>query len=276
MSSYTAPVNKLLTYGSCLDSDMGSTPDYVQELGFTAADIPELIRLVSDRDLAAGDSEKAESWAIVHAWRTLGQLKAEAAIAPLIDLFDLCEEDEWMMSEMPEVFGSIGGQAIAPLADFVADSSHIEMARTLATESLTEIGMNYPELRSQCVAVLTKQLEQFEQNPINLNSLAISGLVELNAVESAAVIERAFASERVDLMFDGDWDEVQVSLGLKSRDQVPKKDFMPPELREFISLLDRARAPEPFTPKIVSDKKGKSSSKNKMAKQSRQKNRKKK
>jgi hypothetical protein len=276
MSSYKPPVSKLLTYGSCLDPDMGSTPDYVQELGFTDADIPELIRLVCDRDLSTGNSEKAETWAIVHAWRTLGQLKAEAAIAPLLSLFELCEEDEWMMSEMPEVFGSIGGQAISPLTEYMADTSHIEMARTLASESLAEIGMNYPELRSQCVAVLTKQLEQFEQNPINLNSLAISGLVELEALESAAVIEQAFASERVDLMFEGDWDEVQVSLGLKSRDQVPKKDFMPPELREFISLLDRTMAPKPFTPKLVNDKKGKSSSKNKMAKQSRQKNRKKK
>jgi hypothetical protein len=39
-------------------------------------------------------------------------------------------------------------------------------------------------------------------------------------VESAAAIERAFAAKRVDLTITGDWNEVQVDLGLKTRAEI--------------------------------------------------------
>ncbi len=274
--SFTPPVSSLLTYGhSDQRFEHGHIPDYCQEFGFTTEHIPELIELAC-LDLTNTDPESLEIWAPVHAWRTLGQLKAEASIEPLISLFANCEDDDWLIEEMPEVFGNIGSASIEPLANYLADPSHYYMAQVIASECLTEIAQNYPETRSQCVEVLTKQLGQFEQNDIALNSFLVSGLIELEAVESAPAIEKAFAADRIDCMMEGDWDEVQVSLGLKSRDQVPKKDFTPPELKEFLSLLDRNSEPKPFVTQTANLKKSNSSSKNKMAKKSRQKNRKKK
>ncbi len=55
--------------------------------------------------------------------------------------------------------------------------------------------------------------------------MAIWSLLKLTSTPllSASVIEQAFYANCVDEAFIGDWDEVQVRLGLKSRDQVPKK-----------------------------------------------------
>ena len=67
------------------------------------------------------------------------------------------------------------------------------------------------------------QLERFAEQSDSVNAYLISPLLELRAVESAPVMERAFAAGRVDEMAQGDWEDVQIELGLKThRDHPPK------------------------------------------------------
>lgn len=47
-----------------------------------------------------------------------------------------------------------------------------------------------------------------------LNGFIISDLVDLQAVQAAPIIKRAFAAECVDLSVMGDWEDVQIKLGL--------------------------------------------------------------
>ena len=47
--------------------------------------------------------------------------------------------------------------------------------------------------------------------------------MDLRAVEAAAMIERAFAAERVDESCGGDWEAVQIELGLKTQREHPPK-----------------------------------------------------
>ncbi len=71
-------------------------------------------------------------------------------------------------------------------------------------------------MRDEIVAILTRQLDLFERADEELNAFVISALLDLKAVESAPVMERAFAADRVDLSVCGDWSNVQVELGLKA------------------------------------------------------------
>lgn len=71
--SYSVPLNRLLTYGDCRN-----WPNY-QELGLTQEYIPELIRMATDEELNWADPDSLEVWAPIHAWRALGQLRAEEA-----------------------------------------------------------------------------------------------------------------------------------------------------------------------------------------------------
>jgi hypothetical protein len=66
-SSYPSPVDKLLTYGDI--SEMQEVPNYVEELGFSADHIPDLIRMATDKELNSADTESLEVWAPVHAVR---------------------------------------------------------------------------------------------------------------------------------------------------------------------------------------------------------------
>ena len=104
---YSPLVSSLLTYGDC--REFHGWPDYL-ELGFKQEHIPELIEMATDDNLNKGDPKSLAVWSPVHAWRTLGQLRAEAAIEPLITLlrmFDV-DDDHFVGEEIPKVFGMIG------------------------------------------------------------------------------------------------------------------------------------------------------------------------
>ena len=68
--------------------------DYLQ-YGFDQSDVPALLELVADDALNHAKDESKEVWVPLHAWRTLGQIGSDTAIAPLIALFDQLFNDDW-------------------------------------------------------------------------------------------------------------------------------------------------------------------------------------
>ncbi|GAB4335969.1 MAG: hypothetical protein OHK0047_25280 [Leptolyngbyaceae cyanobacterium] len=222
-SSYSHPVDRLLTYKDC--RKLKKWPNYPELFGFTAEHIPDLIRMATDPALNWADSDSLEVWAPIHAWRALGQLHTEAAIAPLLSVADELEESEWFGEELPEVFALIGAAAIQPCKDFLADNSHPFQSRITVAFCLEKIGNTHPELRSACVAALTEQLSHFQKNSPELNGFLVSYLLDLKAVESASTIEQAFAAKWVDDSIAGDWLDVQYALGLISRAELRERRF---------------------------------------------------
>ena len=222
VSEYPPPVDRLLTYGDC--RELRKWPDYVAELGLGPEHIPDLIRMAMDEELRWADSDSLEVWAPVHAWRVLGQLRAEAAIEPLMDLFDDLDEDgdDWILEELPTVYGMIGPTAIPTLSAYLTAPSHGEFPRIAVAGCFEYIAKEHPKARDECVAILTRQLERFDENDESLNGFLVNALMELKAMESVPVIERAFAADRVDEFIRGDWEDVQVELGLKPFREKPR------------------------------------------------------
>ncbi len=222
-TTYTPPVDKLLTLGEPEPFAPDRWPNYL-ELGLGPEHIPDLIRMATDHEIRSiepkeGEEEELEFWAPIHAIRALGQLHAEAAIEPLIQLLTVQAGDEWMQEELRFVFGLIGPAAIPALAAYLADTSHELYPRGYAAHGLEEIGNWHPESRSEAIAALSKQLEAFEENDYELNAFLISGLSRLKAVEALPLIERAFAADRVDEFVIG-LDDVLVEFGLKEREEI--------------------------------------------------------
>ena len=278
---YPPPVDRLLTLGEARDPN--EWPDY-PALGLGPEHVRDLIRMVTDRRLYQADDESAETWAPIHAWRTLGLLRAEDAIEPLLALEEgFAEDDNWMdwiAIEVPEVLGLIGPAAIPTLAAHLSDASLDLSPRIRAVSSLERIGDLHPDARDECVAILTRQLAEFDTNHPELNGCLVDALVQLRAIEAAEVIERAFAAGRVDEILPGDWDDVQVGLGLKEPDDTAwppldlDEDEELPDASPYpagLASLDPAPAPRSTTPA-----KAKAKSRRKMAKKSRRENRKRK
>jgi hypothetical protein len=222
---YRDPVAQLLTLGDV----RGKTEwDDYAALGLTAKHIPELVRMALDEDLHWADPQSVEVWAPLHAWRALGQLRAESAVEPLLQLLDRIDDDDddWAQGDLPKVFGMIGPAAIPGLRDFMADAEHGEWARITAGEGLVKVVQRFPESREQAVAILTDQLRCFAEQERVVNAFLVDALCDLKAVESAAVIEQAFAADTVDLSALGDWEEAQILLGLLEERVTPAPNFL--------------------------------------------------
>ncbi len=213
MADYPPPVNQLLTKGEIAWERRGHQ-NYLR-LGLTPEHIPDLIRMATDPALNRGDPDSPEVWAPVHAWRALGQLRAEAAVAPLLQLLQADEEGgDWAQEELPEVFAEIGPGILSALEAFLHDRSRGTYARGAVGRALEEMARRHPETRERCIGILTSQLERAEQSDAELNGFVIDNLMNLEAVEAAPGMGRAFAAKAVDESIAGDWEHVRYDLGL--------------------------------------------------------------
>ncbi len=235
---YQDPVSKLLDYGQ---ASPGDWPDYLS-LGFTAEHIPDLIHLATDPNLLIIDSDDADKWAPIHAWRALGQLRAESAIEPIIALWDIdpqldADLDDWTHEELPEVFALIGPAAVPALFAYLAEVDKETFARVSAMTALKSIAEKYPENWAAIVAPLILELARPEQDDDIVNAFIISALVDLKANEAAAVIKAAFYVDKVNPTILGDWYDVYGQLNLDPSIEVPGPEPAHMETRPFFSPL---------------------------------------
>jgi hypothetical protein len=216
MDSYAPPVQALLTLGRpeglAGDEDV---PPY--DIG--PEQIPELIRLLRDEELA--DGPEPECYAQIHAWRALAQLRAEAAIEPLLDLLgfqaEMADWNEWITEEVPRVLGMIGPAALAPTIARLERRGQQEWPSTYFTGTLTEIAQRHPDQRAAVVDQLSRVLGTALSNHPGVNGSVIADLVELKAVETWPTIEAAFATANVDEFIVGDAADVKYLLGFGSQ-----------------------------------------------------------
>jgi hypothetical protein len=267
MSDYPSPVDALLTYGE-VESWRHEWPNYPAALGLEPEHIPDLIRMATDRELNRAEGESPRVWAPLHAWRALGQLHAEGAIEPLLDLLvEACEDhDDWAREELPVVFGMIGPAAVPALAQFLADEAKGSSARRVVADALQHVAQGGPDDRDECVAILTGQLAEAERNDPGLNGFLIAYLLDLGAVEAAPVIERAFATDNVDETVAGGWEDVRHELGLGPPP--------PPRKPWFDHLTVSGPPPIAEGPRPVPGRTAEAKARPKLAKKSRKKKRK--
>jgi tetratricopeptide (TPR) repeat protein len=162
---------------------------------------PALMTLATDEQLLAGEDDRPETWAPLHAVRLLGEMDAVEAIAPLLPLFERVEEGEWLTEILQTAFGRLGRPALTPLRALLSDRGRDIWTRGRAADGLKELARYHPELRGEVIAALTAHLDAAEAEPSaeTLNALVVSTLLDLEAEEEAApAMRRAFAEDRVD------------------------------------------------------------------------------
>lgn len=232
IGDYPSPVARLLRLGR-EPATRRVWPNYLH-LGLQARHVPDLVRMAADGALLRAEQRDPAAWAPLHAWRALGQLEAADAVAPLYALLGAWPGDAAMMSEIPVVLGMIGSPALPQATLWLFDEARIEPLRVAAGQVLAQVGYQYPDRRDEAVAVLVQQLREWEIQGPDLNAFLIDNLIELGAVEAAPVMEAAFAAGRVTLWVNGDWEDVQVDLGLLTeRITAPPDDALDPDAPGF-------------------------------------------
>jgi hypothetical protein len=251
-------------------------PDYLS-FGLGPEHVPALLAMVVDESLDASDRESGEYWAPVHAWRALGQLRAEEAIAPFIALLDEWPDADYFHEEVPEIFGMIGPVALPALTTFLNEETHDMFARSTAARSIEMIGRMHPALRDTAVAAISAPLATYAQNDRTFNALLLSPLLDLEAVETMPLIRDMYAADAVDHSFMGDLEDVEIAFGVRTERETPRPRYNPlARLLEepFDPLWDQVVNADLKAARRSPDKKAKN--KKKMAEKSRRQNRKKK
>lgn len=222
---YTDPVARLLDYGGYDIRRNGEPwPNYL-ELGYSKEHIPELVRMATDDDLNNADQDGLEVWAPLHAWRTLGQLRAVEAAKPLVRLFERFQDDDWLPIELPKAFSLIGPASIPAIAEFMADRAIEEFCRISVPACLEEIAQDHPDHRDDCIGVLVRQLSLYSANGPTLNAFLVMSLANLKATEAIELIRKAFFADCVDLTVQGDTEDVEIIMGLRTVRDTPPPDI---------------------------------------------------
>lgn len=215
-----SPLDRLARRGDArgLPDWANRDPDYVDEFGLTTNDVPDLVMLAQLWLNADGLPNDEHLWsAPIHAWRALGQLGALEIVQPLLEMQGQlrAQHDDWYMSEFHDVFALIGPAAVPALVSYFRDRGQQEYPRVSAAHGLSKIAMGDLESRAQVVELFTEELASRFDGQYDLNGFLISYLMDLRAVESAEVIERAFAANVVDEFVCGDWQDVRDALGVE-------------------------------------------------------------
>ncbi len=212
--AYLPPLAQLLVLG---EDEIDDEIDW-EALGLGREHAAELIRMAMDEALYYADSDSEAVWAPIYAWRALGQLQVEEAIAPLVTVLRRADReggDDWVSGELPDILGAFGKPALEPLAAFLEDAANGDYSRAGAAAALSILGAKHPEVRLECIERLSRQLGAFAAQSGELNGLILGPMMDLQAVEALPVIREAFAAGAVDEMIVGDIEDVEIGFGLR-------------------------------------------------------------
>lgn len=240
MAEYPAPVDRLLKLGA--ETVYGSPwLDYPKQFGLGPEHVPDLIRMATDVDLHEADDQLPLIYAPIHAWRALGQLRAEAAIEPLLEALAYDEEQgrDLASENMPAVFRLIGPSALPALQAYAAAPNRTAFGRGAATSAMEDIAKDHPETRTTVVASLVRFLEDMERNDRLFNAFLIQSLENLDAKEAAPLVEKAYSAGLVEETFAGTHEHARWAFGPRDT----------PEPRRFVPFLlepdEGSNAPRP-------------------------------
>jgi len=214
-------------------------PDYPATYGLTRDDLPALIALAEDESVYREHDPAV--WAPLHAWRALGQLGAPEAAAPLARLLVRFAgpdgDDDWGIAEVPRALGMLGSAAFAPARALLDDPAQDPLVRAGAADALAHLAQAHPDERAACVAALADVLARPGTDP-GVGAFVVGALVQLGATETAPAIEAAFAGGRVEPSYNGDWEDVQLALGLIAERRTPRPRYVHPSLGPVRALDD--------------------------------------
>jgi hypothetical protein len=188
--------------------------DY-SHLGIGPEHVPELVELLCDEhfdDLKEGDDR---AWAPVHAWRALGQLRAEEAIQPMLDQLwrGECWDDDWFLDDLPRAIAMLGPVAVEPIRRYLLEEGHGTWPRISALDALTFIVKEHSEIRDTATEIVMKTLRlPYEAE---LKGFCVAALVDLGGVEAIDDIREAYRMGAVDESVCGDLEQVEIRLGLR-------------------------------------------------------------
>lgn len=220
-------------------------PDYLA-YGLTRDDIPALIEIVERFTPTDDTLPDEEYFGSVHALRALARLQDPDTLPIVMALSQQADEQDWIFGELPGVLECFGEAAIPAIQAGIRDKTLNCFVRSLMAETLTTLSADDAEKQAATVSCIVEALQEFQTNDPAFNGLMISELINLRALEHIPLISTMYAEDKVDWSVNGDWDDVQIELGLLEQRLTPKPNYnhwgKTPEQIAKIELFEKQMA----------------------------------
>ena len=149
--------------------------------------------IIQDDQYWEADGNK--QWMPLHAVKLLGMLADPQALPQLVNTLILAHkvDDDWIMEDLPTVFGRIGPPAINPLEEFIhahKRDNKLWWSRNAAADGLVAIAMNHPHEQERILTFLHGLF--YEEDDPEFLSFLVGSLLDLGDTSSFPVLEEAF------------------------------------------------------------------------------------
>ncbi len=176
--------------------------DYVQELGITPQDYPQLLEIVRESDLeGAYEGCSPEECIPVHAWRAIAQLKQPDAVRDLYEVLidEKNEEAFWFKIEFPTVMQTIGPDAIPLLSALLHDHDSDWGYKMLLVESLLPFAASDQTHRSAVIRSVHDVLRDYQNHDPEYIGAIIKEIRKIHPKEISETVVTIMKNDGYDL-----------------------------------------------------------------------------
>lgn len=222
---YQPPVSALLKIGRPEEMDVAKWVDYPAQYGLKQEHIPELIRLMQDDTFYATEWwDEPEQYALIHAYRTLGQLQSDEALVALIHKAETETDVDWVWEEIPHAIAMYGPDALPEIDAALQRSRQTFIQAVTLLDCLKEIAAKHPETQDHYHNTIISLLKESGQNDPGVNGDLVARIAKNKLEEALPIAKAAFEQNHVDEMITGDYDDLLVDFGLKEPDPKKKRE----------------------------------------------------
>ncbi|NWF65905.1 MAG: DUF1186 domain-containing protein [Campylobacterales bacterium] len=226
---YDGRVAKLLSVGRRGLMTVNENMDYVKEFGFNEDDVKELLILADDMDIydfdysGFKDNEGLEFYGVIHAWYALSQLKVPEAKDIFIKLIESTTDDyhdDWVLSGFRDLIAPYRKEIYQYFIETIKSESYDRWVRVEYINVLKDM----IEAKEIEISILNELIEYILNNSKDeiVNASMINVCIELKLTEYLPLISKCFDEEIVDIDFIGDFEDVEIAMGIKEKREKPR------------------------------------------------------
>ncbi len=194
------------------------TPNYL-EFGFDDSDVTLLEELAFDKELNNLKYNKkniGKLFAPIHAIMVLAQLKSKQSFKKLVDGLDEMDDD-YSRGAVLYYLRNVVSDFVDELIVYFLDKSRNIYNRMLVWEALDNTYKIDKSIGDKFEDALVEYLQRDDEYDDGLNAMCIFSLIEISGAKHIDLIREAFKTKPVDVWYDGDIEDVEIRLGLRSK-----------------------------------------------------------
>ncbi len=161
-------------------------------------------------------------FAPLHAMIALGQLQYEEIAETFLQNIPNYSDDDFYSTALAHYFKEIGVKSFPLLARYFHDESYDSLDRMSILVAFAALTKAYSEAIEPCEAILLHYLHHDTANDDGLNGYVLSELKRLTGTKHIELIRKTFATKNVDVFFNGDLEDFEIDLGLRTKRETPR------------------------------------------------------